>query len=197
MKDHAVTRALACTITMLAVLAAAAGPAHAGLTPAGGRTSWFDFNVTYRSSTGNTVRCPTVDFTRVIAAGGGSLSVEGFFSGNAFGGTCTTSFGFSVQSFTIFWTERSTASLAGVSASGDVQLDARSTSIIPVGLGCSVTISGPQTFRSAWTFQQSTQTMTVSLRGIRASGSGGLCGGAQTIDFTTTSTLAGSRITIS
>ncbi len=169
----------------LSVLAIAAIPAHATITPAGATISASSTD-SQLSAGGPIVRCPTSEFTGTINAAGTALSGRLAFSSNPrLRITCTEStLGSSVTVVCRgLITLRSDSSVAGVSASGTVVLTGATPfecSVTVAALGCTITIRGPQgPFNaggqpSAWTFDQATQILTADVRTLRAVGTG-LC----------------------
>lgn len=177
-------------------LAIAAGPARADLTPSGAMVSGASADLTFTTANGITIRCPT-DLTGTI---GSPRSISGRFffyfsrcSANVMGipasVTVTSAGGFTIGV---------TSSSAGVSASGDFNLDRGYFLTFHLGRLCDVNFPGPQgPFGGAVTFQQSTQTLTLAISGVATNLATGLCRGS-----TTTTTISGSfrmtpRITVS
>ncbi len=140
-------------------------------------------------------RCPTTTFVGTVAGDGLSVSGELDFS-NAGRTTCTGTFGVSCEVTTngrtpTRITMRSTASVAGVSATFDLVLDSDFTlEIICLGGGVVCTISGIQAIRSGGRYQQGTPSRrSMDARGIR-------CGEGGTVDYTGNYTVTGT-LTIS
>ena len=157
-------RGLVLTIAALSVLAVAAVPAHASVTPVNANISGVstDSNLT-DEGTGLRTRCPRSDFVGRTSADGRRVSGTLTFSGDG-RTTCTENvFGSSVTVVcrgNVTLTSRS--SVAGVSASGDVSLDSDFECTIRAAIGAARSIRGPQTpTNCTWTFTQSTQLLTV------------------------------------
>ena len=162
------TRGLILTVAMLSVLAVAAAPAFATLTPAGGAVAATSTN-SQLTEGGISVRCPRSDLRGRIAANGLSATGTATFTGDG-RTTCVESFlGSSVTvTCTGTITITSTSSVAGTSASGDLTLDSGYRCTIR-SLAGTRTIDGPQTIRGCVTFTQARQTLNVNCAGIRTS----------------------------
>jgi hypothetical protein len=198
-------RGILLAAAMLTAFAVAAVPAQATITPVNTAISASSTDSSFAITAGVIIVCPTSTFTGTIAADGRSASGTLEFSANA--GTrvtCTFTVLGSSSSATVVCslriTLRSTASTAGVSATGDVVIDAanpaNACSITFPAHGCSITV-GAQTIRPV-TISQAAQTLTITRGAIRATGSGGICGaGSRTSTFTATYRITTPRITIS
>ncbi len=191
------------TIALLVALGVT-GPANARFNPPNAAVSASSIDSQYVNSDGLIVTCPTASYTGRINGTGTTLSGRIVFSGRTGPPrlTCVLQgFGLSVDPLVrgrVTLNSRR-SDVPGRRATGDVTLDSDfEASISVVALGCSVTIRGPQTFGDAWTFDVATQSLRLSVRGIRATGSGGLCGGSQTVSLTATFRVStGGPITIS
>ncbi len=155
-------RTLLLTLAALAIIAVAAAPAHARITPAGSTVSANSrdsvFNLTFLSIT-----CPTADITGTLSADGTSLSGRLAFSSSTGGARCRDNLGGVYADFVCRGsaTFRSTSSTAGVSASGDLLFDRDLDCTLRSPLLGEVTFRGPQTLRGCLTFNQATQLLTV------------------------------------
>jgi hypothetical protein len=171
-------RGLLLSIAALAVLAVAAIPAHASVTPVNSAVNATSTNsVLTDEGTGLRTRCPLSTFTGRTSADGRALSGSLTFTSSG-GVTCTENlFGSSVDvrcSGTV--TLRSTSSVAGSSASGNVTLDS--------GFRCDITslagrrtITGPQTpSNCSWTFTPPSTLITNCNTIVTTSGEAGFAG---------------------
>jgi hypothetical protein len=189
--------------TALVLTSIVATPAQATITPVNTAISATSTDSSFIVTPGVVIACPTTTFTGLIAADGRSASGTLEFSSNARTPCTLTVLGSSsnvsvVCSLRI--TLRSTASTAGVSATGDVVIDAanpaRSCSMTYSAHGCTITF-GPQTIRPA-TISQAAQTVSLSSVNVAATGSGGICGtGARISTFTAIYRITTPRIAIS
>ena len=176
----------------------AAPAAQANLTPLGGRVTATSTDVNWAASpSGASWTCPTASFSGSISVDGRRISGRLTFSGDAGRrSTCAiTSAGGSVS--TVFNCPGSvtlvvSSSAAGANASGTLVLDRDFSCLVNIlAMGCTATVAGPQGPLTGWTFDQATQTLTLTIRGITASG----CGVA---GFNLTATFVFSpRITVS
>ncbi len=175
---HQATRGVLLTAAILAVVALAAPPARASITPTNTSVAATSTNsVITEESNGLRFRCPRVDFTGRTSADGRSISGTVAFAGDpATRVTCTDSlFGGSVAVTTsgnITW--RSTSSVAGTSASGTLSFDSGFTWTYAL-LGVPRTIRGPQTpSNCTWTYAQTTGTLFLACTTIAIDGGGEL-----------------------
>ncbi len=148
-------RGLLLSIAALAVLAVAAVPAHATVTPVNSavNSTSTNSNITDEGN-GIRTRCPLSTFAGRTSADGRALSGTLTFSSSG-GVTCTESiFGSSVRvACTGNVTLRSTSSVARTSASGTATLDSGFSCTITPAIGSPRTIRGPQTpTNCTWTF---------------------------------------------
>ncbi len=180
----------------LSAVAMAAAPASARITASAssGRISAISSDSAFTRG-GLGFRCISSTLIGTVAADGLSFSGELDFS-NGGRTTCSGTFGVSCEAptfglITTPITFRSTASTAGVSATGDIGIDTVFTLAIScpsIGLVC--TISGTQTIRAAGTIIQGRPVrFAANARGIRCTEGG-------TADFTGNYTFF-ERITIS
>ncbi len=157
-------RTLLLTLAALAIIAVAAAPAHARITPAGSTVSANSRDVRFSGPFGS-FTCPTSEFTGAVSVDGTTLSGRLAFSRDSrVGGTtrCSDSLGGTFDDPVCVGTVtfRSTSSTASISMSGDVVFDS--------GFQCSfrdpfygdVSFRGPQTLRGCFTFNQATQLLT-------------------------------------
>ncbi len=177
----------------LAVLAVVAAPAYATITArASSQRVTATSTNTQLTRGGLSARCATSTFAGTVAADGLSASGEFDFS-NRGRTTCTGSFGVSCEVTTSRRTPttitlRSTASTAGVSATGDVVLDANFTlEVSCLGGGLVCTVSGPQTLRAAGNLTATRLRKTS--RGIRCT-EGGTADFVADYTFTETLTIS-------
>lgn len=158
------TSALAAVIAVLAVLAVlavAAAPARASFTVTGGSVSGSATDATWNAA----ISCPRSDLTGTVS--GSQITARLAFAGIPRVSTCRTVWGISVTIVcTGTWTLTATNSVAGISASGTITLDAGAScgfSYPP----CRGSANGPQGPFAGWTYSQATQTLTLRFRGLR------------------------------
>lgn len=188
------------TVCAALALALAAVPAQANLTPVNTTVAGGSSDAVFTTTiAGNpvTLRCPRTTYTGRTDASGASLSGNFFFTLRSGGSTCVESF----LRGTLTLTSRGsvtiavTSSTAGTSASGSFALDRGFTVTFHAGWGCDFSFAGPAT--GTMTFEQSTQVMTLTVRGIAVTLSGGgICTGTPTGTFSGTFAMA-PRITVS
>ncbi len=163
MKFFPARGALLLTLAMLAIVATAAAPAHATLTPVSSTVSANSRDVRFSGSFGS-FTCPTSDLTGTISTDGTSLSGRLTFS-RATGGTtrCIDSLGSAFNDMVCVGTVtfRSTSSTASTSLSGDVTLDRDFQCSFRTLFYGDVTVRGPQTLRNCFAFSQATQIFTL------------------------------------
>ncbi len=159
------TRHMLVALGVLVIAAVAAAPAHARLTPAGGRFTASSTNATF-SLGGFFFRCATSTFSGTISADGSSVSGELHFSGAAGGTTCDGPFlpceVVTADGRPTTVTFRSTSSVAGGSASGTLALDRDFRYTIACGTGglLRCTLLGPNALGTErWTITG--QTLSV------------------------------------
>lgn len=191
-------RALTLTLGAALVLAFAATPAHATLTPVNsaftGSSRDATFTIDFRGAP-ITLRCPQTTVTGRTNGTGTAVSANFIFILRSGGITCVESlFG---TSFTITsvgnFTIAVTSSTAGTNASASFSLDS-GFQLTFTSITCAYTFRGPQgPFANAVTFVQATQTLTITLRGLAVTGNRCTPTGAS---FAGTFTMA-PRVTVS
>jgi hypothetical protein len=176
-------------------LGLATAPAHASFTPVGASVTGVSTDAALTITLGGryqlTFRCPRNELRARVNATGTSLSGDIWFA-NSLPTTCTENlFGTSLGvTSSGLLTLTLTSSTAGVGASGDFSLD-RGFWLQMNSLACNLNIQGPQgPFTGAVTFDQATQVLTITARGIAATN----C--PTPVDFTATFAMA-PRFTIS
>ncbi len=158
-------------VAALAVVAAAATPAQATLTPVNARVSATSSDTQLRADDGSlTVTCPTSEVTATISADGRSFSGTVAFSRGK-GRTCLSSGLFAaspVEAIVCRITVRSVSSVAGTSASGDLVTETSGVAPAPCSVdfpavGITIHVDN-QTVRNCITFNQATQSLAVNCR---------------------------------
>ena len=179
------TQSLLLTVGMLTALAVAAAPASAVIT-VNGRANPADIsgtstNTQFIDAGGNTITCPDAGGRGRTAADGRSASLTLTFTTRASGCTARSGLGDFPATVTCspsVITITSVSSVAGVSATLDVTLDAGFNCSITVHIpifcpagSCTINVFGRQgPFRSAARLNQATQDLTVSAPGVVFSG---------------------------
>ncbi len=165
MKDFAIRGLVA--VAALTMLAVAAVPASATITPVNARISASSTDTQLAADDGSlTVRCPIADVTVTNSADGRTLSGNAIFTRNArTRATCEGSGpgippGTSADDINdCRITLRSVSSLRNTNASFDLRIDGGCTVRVP-GIGVTITVD-VQTVANCVTFSQATQSLTV------------------------------------
>jgi hypothetical protein len=192
-------RGIVLGLAALSILTAAA-PAFATATPVNGRVSASSTNSRFTFGS-NTIRCPTAEAAGTINASGTAISWSITFSRSAGGTACTGPLGSNMADLSCSFTLRVRISFTGLRIRFEASIDALCVIRITSLLGsCTVSIPA-QSIADAAEYTQGTRTLRLDMRGIRADGSGGACGGAGqtgslTGDFVLTTTR-GSNVTVS
>lgn len=170
-------RCLLLSAAMLSALAAVAGPAHASLTPGGATVELSAVDPAIVVGPVE-IFCPDSQFRGTIAVGGRSISGNVTYIPVAPRTTCIeTTFGRSVTvTCTGLLTLRETRSIVGTSVLGDVAFDSGFRCTIRIDpFTCTSTISGPQAAMAFWTFNQSTQKLTLDASSVVVTTTGSPC----------------------
>lgn len=191
-------RTVALALALLCVLSIEAASAQASFTPVRGNVTGTAADAAWNFG----YVCPRADLTGTVTSAT-TISASLTFSPNG-RQPCVNSNNRAIMTWVCRGTATftSTSSVAGVSATGTFSLDSgfACTVNIPIST-CTYTISGPQGPFSSWTFDQSTQRLTVSILtgGITVTTTGlpVICGPSPTTwTFTATYALS-TRLTIS
>lgn len=141
-------RCLLLSAAMLSSLVAAAGPAHASLTPGGATISLHSFDAELTIGATN-VRCANSYLTGTIAANGRSISASIAYD-TCYAGAPATDATLACRGMV---TLRETASTTGISATGNVSLDSGFECTLRLeSFACTTTIRGPQGPMARWLY---------------------------------------------